>query len=257
MASVPSSKPSTRMQRAYRLNSVEQERLRSRMHFLEQAKIRSGRVANYDIRAMASSIETIRLSSGHKSKEPAKSKQPPPLTHFWYGERIGSRRFGKFRRGTQSAPPMSARAHRDVISDPISTPVSNDNSIQASDYSKEIPEIPETEILPLSIVAKTEPNDSVELIGEEWSFLAAVPKTDFPDFTFTSKFRLDKRDLGGFSNAGQGCVKDALHVYEDPEQLKFRSLTCMKSRPSTTPVITVRRALTPSSLVTQQQQQQS
>ena len=99
---------SVRIQKAYRINSVESTRLKKRLGLLEREKLHAIRVTNQQIRQVNHSFEHVHATTGHSALGAAAQYQDPVAENaesfFFYGERTSSRRFGKFRQ-TSSAPP--------------------------------------------------------------------------------------------------------------------------------------------------------
>ncbi|ESO93342.1 hypothetical protein LOTGIDRAFT_161906 [Lottia gigantea] len=101
---------STRIQRANRINNVEQSRLQGRLQLLEKEKIHKIRVTNQDIRLISLTLEYIQSSSGRSSEGrgpdvPIEKKKVDQGPCFLYGERILSRKVRRFQR------PQSAFDH--------------------------------------------------------------------------------------------------------------------------------------------------
>ena len=97
---------SLRVQRASRLNHIEEGRLENNVHLMTKEFRRSSRLANQDMRIINLTLEFIQNSSGHSvegrppsHRERGKSRKLAPC--FMYGERVISRKY----RRTQSAVP--------------------------------------------------------------------------------------------------------------------------------------------------------
>ena len=109
---------SSRIQRAYRMNNIEDTKLISRLQLLDKERVHQHRVTNQDIRLITITLDYIQSSSG-KSPEgvaPAELQKAVEFRDdmqpcFMYGERTFSRRFGKSRR------PKSAAAVGEKIPD--------------------------------------------------------------------------------------------------------------------------------------------
>ncbi|XP_064613558.1 uncharacterized protein LOC135477407 [Liolophura sinensis] len=104
---------STRVQRAFRINNIEQTRLNGRLQLLEKEKIHAIRVTNQDIRLISLTLDYIQACSG-RSQEAVPIPTPRSVSEasddnaeedpcFLYGERIVSRRAKRFQRPQSSA----------------------------------------------------------------------------------------------------------------------------------------------------------
>ncbi|XP_067675856.1 uncharacterized protein [Haliotis asinina] len=118
---------SSRVQRAYRINSIEQSRLHGKLHLLEKQKVHQVRLTNQDIRMVSVSLDYIQSSSGRspegmspekeklKSESEDESEDEDNEPCFMYGERIVSRRARRFKR-PQSAMEKSSNRRESVSS---------------------------------------------------------------------------------------------------------------------------------------------
>ncbi|KAL3882740.1 hypothetical protein ACJMK2_029051 [Sinanodonta woodiana] len=115
---------SSRIQRAYRINNLEQIRLKARLDLLDKEKVHQIRITNQDIRLISMTMDTIQASSGHSPEglgpdsesdgESIEENKGDPC--FLYGERIVSRKKRRFLR-PQSAMDMSRnRSEADTMS---------------------------------------------------------------------------------------------------------------------------------------------
>ncbi|XP_050390610.1 uncharacterized protein LOC126809842 [Patella vulgata] len=94
---------STRVQRAYRINNIENARLQGRLHLLEKEKLHKIRMTNQDIRLISLTLEYIQSSSGRSSEGRAPEiipveKKDDQGPCFLYGERVLSRKVRRFQR---------------------------------------------------------------------------------------------------------------------------------------------------------------
>ena len=102
---------SIRVQRALRLNNIEDGRYHHSLGLLDKDKIRSSRLINQHIRIIHSTLDYIRSSSGispegvhpDSTLEPIQKNKKLVGPCFMYGDRIESRRFGKFRHSVSPA----------------------------------------------------------------------------------------------------------------------------------------------------------
>lgn len=113
---------STRLLRAYRMNTVETAKLKHQLFVLDKAKRREMRIANQDIRMINLTMDYINSSSGHspEGRPPNyvdKSKREESGPMFLYGERVVSRKFGKKFRRVQSAFASRVRRQNDEDND--------------------------------------------------------------------------------------------------------------------------------------------
>ncbi|XP_046345309.1 uncharacterized protein LOC124125941 [Haliotis rufescens] len=118
---------SSRVQRAYRINGIEQSRLHGTLHLLEKQKVHQTRLTNQDIRMVSVSLDYIQSSSGKspegmspekeklKSESEDESDEEDNEPCFMYGERIVSRRARRFKR-PQSAMDRSSNRRESVSS---------------------------------------------------------------------------------------------------------------------------------------------
>ncbi|XP_041354453.1 uncharacterized protein LOC121372229 [Gigantopelta aegis] len=108
---------SSRIQRAYRINNIEQSRLAGKLQLLDRQKVHQIRLTNQDIRLISLSLDYIQSSSGHSPEGLSPIKEDSDREDlndspeekgpcFLYGERIVSRRVRRFRR-PQSATDKS------------------------------------------------------------------------------------------------------------------------------------------------------
>ncbi|KAK7108232.1 fibronectin type III domain-containing protein 1-like [Littorina saxatilis] len=96
----PPSYSSSRVQRASRLNALEQARLQHKMMLLEKGRLHQARLTNQDIRLTSTALEYILNSSGHSPEGRGPSGQPGGQLDpgqedepcFLYGERVISRK---------------------------------------------------------------------------------------------------------------------------------------------------------------------
>lgn len=108
---------SLRVQRASRLNHIEEGRLENHVHLMTKEFRRSSRLANQDMRIINLTLEFIQNSSGHSvegrppsHREKAKNRKLAPC--FMYGERVISRKY----RRTQSAVPARRASTATTVS---------------------------------------------------------------------------------------------------------------------------------------------
>ncbi|KAH3738801.1 uncharacterized protein LOC127851134 [Dreissena polymorpha] len=91
---------SSRVQRAYRINNIENLRLQNRIQLLEKERLHTQRLTNQDIRLISLTLDYIQTHSGHSAEglppqgekvheEEQKDDEGPT---FLYGERIVSRK---------------------------------------------------------------------------------------------------------------------------------------------------------------------
>ena len=88
---------SSRVQRAFRINNIEELKLKGKLHLLDKERIHRQRITNQDIRLISVTLDYIQASSGHSAEALASDsdddedkKQGGPC--FLYGERIISRK---------------------------------------------------------------------------------------------------------------------------------------------------------------------
>ena len=93
---------SSRVQRASRINTIEQSRLNNKLCMLEKQRVHSLRLANQDIRLITVTLEYIQSSSGQspegmapRETSFAQSRSLSPC--FLYGDRVGSRKYSRMR----------------------------------------------------------------------------------------------------------------------------------------------------------------
>ena len=110
---------SVRVQRAQRINNIEESRMGTRLNLLEKERWHQMRVYNQDIRMVSITLEYIQSSSGYSPEalspdyvESQVKKEPEPC--FMYGQRL--RRWKKSRRA-QSAPSIGRRKEEEANKD--------------------------------------------------------------------------------------------------------------------------------------------
>ena len=89
---------SSRVQRAFRINNIEELKLKGKIHLLDKERIHRQRITNQDIRLISVTLDYIQANSGHSSEalapdtdeEEIEKKSDGPC--FLYGERIISRK---------------------------------------------------------------------------------------------------------------------------------------------------------------------
>ncbi|KAL8599214.1 hypothetical protein ACOMHN_007930 [Nucella lapillus] len=115
----PSKGPSSREQRASRLNGLEQARLQQRLLLLDKARLREDRLTNQDIRLTSAALDYVLTSSGHSAEgrdptaagpSPHDPSRPRHQQLFLYGERVLSRKVRRILR-PRSALEQSGRPH--------------------------------------------------------------------------------------------------------------------------------------------------
>ena len=105
---------SSRVQRAYRINGIEQARLAGQIQLLDRQRLHQIRLTNQDIRLISLSLDYIQASSGHSPEGLSPIKEDSDREDlndspeekgpcFLYGERIVSRRVRRFRRPQSAA----------------------------------------------------------------------------------------------------------------------------------------------------------
>lgn len=139
---------SSRVQRAYRINNIEQARLQQQLQLLEKERIHSMRVTNQDIRLISVTMDYIQSCSGHSPeglgpevveipKEEKPETEDSGSVCFMYGERIVSRKRRRFRRPQSAMDSSSSRrsesqasipAKVNSIIRPQSSPVKRDST---------------------------------------------------------------------------------------------------------------------------------
>ncbi|KAK3096568.1 hypothetical protein FSP39_001360 [Pinctada imbricata] len=112
---------STRIQRAYRINNIEQHRLQGKLNLIEKEKVHSIRVTNQDIRLISLTLDYINTCSGHspeglapESEEEYVKKDDGPC--FMYGERVVSRKRRRFKRPQSAAEQSNRQSESDATS---------------------------------------------------------------------------------------------------------------------------------------------
>lgn len=119
---------SSRVQRAYRINNIEQARLQQQLQLLEKERIHSMRVTNQDIRLISVTMDYIQSCSGHSPeglgpeveipKEEKTETEDSGSVCFMYGERIVSRKRRRFRRPQSAMDSSSSRRSESQASIP-------------------------------------------------------------------------------------------------------------------------------------------
>lgn len=107
---------SHRVQRANRINSIEQGRLLHKISLLDKERVRSIRLLNQDMRVINLTMDFIQSSSGKspEGRSPDESlaeREREEISCFLYGDRLNSRRFGKnIRKDSPGSPTNSQRS---------------------------------------------------------------------------------------------------------------------------------------------------
>ncbi|KAK7477622.1 hypothetical protein BaRGS_00031100 [Batillaria attramentaria] len=101
---------SSRVQRASRLNALEQARLQQRLMLLEKARLHQARLTNQDIRLTSLALDYILACSGHSSEGRGPQGEQRGVENvqqedpcFLYGERVVSRKARRVAARPQSA----------------------------------------------------------------------------------------------------------------------------------------------------------
>lgn len=88
---------SSRVQRAFRINNIEELKLKGKLHLLDKERIHRQRITNQEIRLISLTLDFIHASSGHsteglspESQDDEEKKPDGPC--FLYGERVISRK---------------------------------------------------------------------------------------------------------------------------------------------------------------------
>ncbi|XP_074654183.1 uncharacterized protein LOC141908181 [Tubulanus polymorphus] len=121
---------SLRIQKACRVNNFEENRLRKQIILFEKEKSHNIRLTNQNIYTLNRSMAFIRSSSGYSPEGLPPDRETDYQRQtigscFLYGDRVISRRFGKFRRATSAGNRhiVSHRVQPDVPTRPQSCPI--------------------------------------------------------------------------------------------------------------------------------------
>lgn len=109
---------SSRMQRAYRINNIENARLQGRLNLLEKEKTHAIRVTNQDIRLISLTLDYINSCSGHSAEGLAPHEDIVKQTEdegpfYMYGERIVGRKKRRIKRPQSAMFSTSSRRRSD------------------------------------------------------------------------------------------------------------------------------------------------